>query len=57
MIVPVRAVTINLRSRRGCVQYLLSPILCFLKHCYDKEEFDTDLSYGYFNMIRSFSLR
>ena len=57
MIVPVRAVTINPRSRRGCVQYLLSPILCFLKRCYDKEEFDTDLSYGYFNMIRSFSLR
>ena len=41
MIVLVRAVTINLRSRQGCVQYMLSPILCFL---YDKEEFDTDLS-------------
>ena len=37
-----RAVKCNLRSRRDCVRYLLSPILCFIKRCYDKEEFDID---------------
>ena len=39
----------------GSVQYLLSPILCFIKHCYDKEEFDTDHSQRYFNMLYYFS--
>ena len=57
MIVPVRAVMRNLRSPRGCVEYLLSPILCFMTRCYDKEEFDTDHAQGYFNMFRYFSLR
>ena len=43
-IVPVRAVKRNLRSRNDCVRYLLSPILWFIKRCYDKEEFDIDRS-------------
>ena len=43
-IVPVRAVKRNLRSRNDCVRYRLSPILCFIKRCYDKEEFDIDRS-------------
>ena len=43
-IVPVPAVKCNLQSWRDCVQYLLSPILCFIKPCYDKKEFDTDRS-------------
>ena len=37
----------NLRSRsepKGSGSILLSPILCFIKRCYDKEEFDTDRS-------------
>ena len=41
-IVLVCAVKHKLRSRRDCVRYLLSPIICFIKRCYDKEEFDTD---------------
>lgn len=43
-IAPVCAVKRNLRNRRDCVRYLLSPILCFIKRCYDKEEFNTDRS-------------
>ena len=41
------AETRNLRSRsepKGSGSILLSPILCFIKRCYDKEEFDTDRS-------------
>ena len=29
----------------GLGSILLSPILCFIKRCYDKDEFDTDRSY------------
>ena len=35
------------RSRsepKGSGSILLSPILCFIKRCYGKEEFDTDRS-------------
>ena len=42
--------TRNLRSRsepKGSGSILLSPILCFIKRCYDKEEFDTDRSEGF----------
>ena len=43
-IVLVRAVKQNPRSRRDWVRYLLSPTLCFIERCYDKEKFDTDRS-------------
>ena len=26
--------------------------LCFIKHCYDKEEFDTDCSYGFLKRLK-----
>ena len=42
------------RSRRDWVRYLLSPILCVIKRCFHKEEFDTDRSQGFlkrFNRI------
>ena len=47
-IVLVRVVPRNLRSRRDWVRYLYLPFfkLCFIRRCYDKEEFDTDCSNG-----------
>lgn len=52
-IVLVHAVKCNLRSQRDWVQYLLSShnFLCFIKHCYGKEEFDTDRSYGFLTRL------
>ena len=32
---------------KGSGSILPSPILCFIKRCYDKEEFDTDRSSGF----------
>ena len=43
-IVLVHAVKCNLQSQRDWVQYLLSSHSLFYKHCYGKEEFDTDRS-------------
>ena len=43
-IVLVHAVKCNLQSQRDWVQYLLSSHSLFYKHCYGKEEFDTDHS-------------
>ena len=46
-----RAVKRKLRSRRDWVRYLLSPTLCFIERCYDKEEFDTDRSKGFLKRL------
>ena len=46
-IVLLRAVTYDLQSWRDWVGYQPSPIFFkfrFMKHCYDKEEFDIDCS-------------
>ena len=45
-IVLICAITHNLQSQRDWVWYLLAPVflLCLIKCCYGKEEFDTDCS-------------